>query len=105
MLLVTCDTLPGKETEVLGLVKGHTVQTVNVIKDIGASFKTLVGGELKKYNEMMDAARSIATQRMEAEAAALGADAVIGVRYTTSSIMQGAAEIMVYGTAVRIKNA
>jgi len=51
MLLVTCETLPGKETEVLGLVKGHTVQTVNVIKDIGASFKTLVGGELKKYNE------------------------------------------------------
>ena len=79
------------------------MQTVNVIKDIGASFKTLVGGELKKYNEMMDTARNIATERMEAEAQALGANAIIGVRYTTSSIMQGAAEIMVYGTAVRVR--
>lgn len=105
MLMVTCDTLPGKDVEILGLVKGHTVQTVNVIKDIGASFKTLVGGELKKYNEMMASARDIATERMEAEAAALGAEAIVGIRYTTSSIMQGAAEIMVYGTAVRIKNA
>ncbi len=102
MLLLTSDTIPGKQVEVLGLVKGHTVQTVNVIKDIGASFKTLVGGELKKYNEMMATARNIATERMVQEAAAMGADAVIATRYTTSSIMQGAAEIMVYGTAVRI---
>ena len=101
MLIITTEAIPGKETEVLGLVKGHTVQTVNVIRDIGASFKTLVGGELKKYNEMMAAARAIATQRMEAEAQSMGADAIIGVRYTTSSIMQGAAEIMVYGTAVK----
>ena len=102
MLLLTSDTIPGKQVEVLGLVKGHTVQTVNVIEDIGASFKTLVGGELKKYNEMMATARNIATERMVQEAAAMGADAVIATRYTTSSIMQGAAEIMVYGTAVRI---
>lgn len=103
MMLMTTDTIRGKEFEELGLVKGHTVQTVNVIKDIGASFKTLVGGELKKYNEMMESARNIATERMVAEAQALGANAIIGVRYTTSSIMQGAAEILVYGTAVRVQ--
>ena len=101
MLIATSGILPGKEYEVLGLVKGNTVQTVNVLKDIGAGFKTLVGGELKKYNEMMANARSIATGRMEDEAAALGADAIIGVRFTTSSIMQGAAEILAYGTAVK----
>ena len=102
MLIITSDTIPGNEIQALGMVKGNTVQTVNVIKDIGASFKTLVGGELKKYNEMMANARNIATGRMEEEAAAMGADAVVGVRYTTSSIMQGAAEILVYGTAVKI---
>ena len=89
--------------EALGLVQGTTVQTVNVIKDIGASFKTLVGGEIKKYNEMMFEARKIATDRMLAEAQALGADAIVGVRYGTSAIMQGAAEILVYGTAVKLR--
>ena len=102
MLICTSEFIPGREMEILGLVQGETVQTVNVIKDIGASFKTLVGGELKKYNEMMTNARSIATDRMAAAAQAMGADAVVGVRYSTSSIMQGAAEIMVYGTAVKI---
>ena len=102
MLIITSESIPGREYQVLGLVKGNTVQTVNVIKDIGASFKTLVGGELKKYNEMMAAARNIATERMAAEAQQMGADAIVGVRYTTSSIMQGAAEIMVYGTAVKL---
>ena len=102
-MLMTTSTIRGKEFEELGLVKGHTVQTVNVIRDIGASFKTLVGGELKKYNEMMENARNIATERMVAEAQALGANAIIGIRYTTSSIMQGAAEILVYGTAVRVQ--
>ncbi len=101
MLLSSSGVIPGKEYEVLGLVRGNTVQTVNMLKDIGAGLKTLVGGELKKYNEMMSNARNIATGRMEAEAEALGADAVIGVRYTTSSIMQGAAEILAYGTAVK----
>ena len=102
MLILTTDSIPGKEIEALGLVKGSTVQTVNVIRDIGASFKTLVGGELKKYNEMMANARNIATGRMEQEAAAMGADAIVGARYATSAIMQGAAEIMAYGTAVKI---
>ena len=89
--------------EMLGLVKGSTIQTVNALRDIGAGLKTLIGGELKKYNEMMDDAREIATQRMIAEAKELGADAIVSVRYASSSIMQSAAEIMVYGTAVRFR--
>ena len=92
---------PGRAYEALGLVKGSTVQTVNAIRDIGAGLKTLVGGEIKKYNEMMAVARDLATQRMIDEAESAGADAIIGVRYTTSSIMQGAAEVMAFGTAVR----
>ncbi|MBR4234678.1 MAG: YbjQ family protein [Clostridia bacterium] len=103
MLIVTTDTLPGKNTEPLGLVKGSTVQTVNVFRDFGAGLKNLVGGELKKYNEMMDNARRIATERMTAEAEALGADAIVAMRYSTSAIMQSAAEVMAYGTAVKIR--
>lgn len=103
MLIVTTEHIPGKEMEMLGLVKGSTIQTVNALRDIGAGLRTLVGGELKKYNEMMDNAREIATQRMIAEAKELGADAVVSVRYASSSIMQSAAEIMVYGTAVRFR--
>lgn len=104
MILATTESINGKETEVIGLVKGSTIQTVNAIRDIGAGLKTLVGGELKKYNEMMGNARNLATDRMIEEAQNLGADAIIGIRYTTSSIMQGAAEVMVYGTAVKFKN-
>lgn len=89
--------------EMLGLVKGSTIQTVNALRDIGAGLRTLVGGEMKKYNEMMDNAREIATQRMIEEAKELGADAIVSVRYASSSIMQSAAEIMVYGTAVRFR--
>ena len=102
MLIVTTEKI-GREYEVLGLVKGSTVQTVNAFRDIGAGFKTLVGGEIKKYNEMMDNARNIATERMVADAQRLGADAVVSVRYATSAIMQGAAEVMAYGTAVKVK--
>ena len=87
----------------LGLVKGSTIQTVNAFKDIGAGLKTLIGGELTKYNEMMDKARKIATDRMIAEAEQMGADAIVCFRYSTSSIMQSAAEIMAYGTAVKFK--
>ena len=100
MLITTTEKINGRECEPLGIVRGSTVQTVNAIRDIGAGLKTLVGGELTKYNEMMDNARRIATERM-ADAQAVGADAVVGVRYTTSSIMQGAAEVLAYGTAVR----
>ncbi len=103
MLIVTTEYISGKETEMLGLVKGSTIQSVNAFRDIGAGLKTLVGGELKKYNEMMDKARALATERMVEEASRLGADAIVCVRYSSSSIMQGAAEIMAYGTAVRFK--
>ena len=103
MLLVTTDTVYGRDMETLGLVKGSTIQTVNLLRDLGSGLKTLVGGELVKYNEMMDNARNLATDRMIREAEALGADAVVAVRYSSSSIMQSAAEVMAYGTAVRLK--
>lgn len=103
MILVNTDYIAGKELEMLGLVKGSTIQTKNVGHDITQSFKTLVGGELKAYNEMMNTARALATKRMVEEAQGLGADAVVNVRYATSAIMQGAAEVMAYGTAIKFK--
>ncbi len=103
MILLTTDTIPGKEYSVIGLVKGSTIQSKNAIKDMGQSFKTIVGGELKSYTKMMSEARDIATERMVAEAESLGADAVIGFRYNSASIMQGAAEIMAYGTAIKFQ--
>ena len=103
MLIVTTETIQGKNLEMLGMVKGSTIQTVNAFRDIGAGLKTLVGGELKKYNEMMDKARQIATERMVEEAQRLGADAIVCARYSTSAIMQSAAEVMAYGTAVKFK--
>lgn len=102
MLLVTTEFIAGANIQMLGLVKGSTIQTVNAIRDFGASLKTIVGGELKNYTEMMDKARAIATDRMVQEAGMMGADAIVGVRYTTSAVMASAAEIMAYGTAVRI---
>ena len=101
MLIVTTDYITGKDLEMLGLVKGSTIQTKNVGRDISQSFKTLVGGELKSYNEMMTDARALATKRMVEEAEALGADAIVGVRYASAAIMQGAAEAIAYGTAVK----
>ncbi|MBP3874514.1 MAG: YbjQ family protein [Lachnospiraceae bacterium] len=103
MILTTTDTISGKELETLGLVKGSTIQTVNAVRDIGAGLKTLVGGELTKYNEMMNDARALATKRMVGEAEAMGADAVVAVRYSSASVMQSAAEVMAYGTAVKFK--
>ena len=103
MILVSTDYINGKELETLGLVKGSTIQSKNIGKDIGQSFKTIVGGELRSYTKMMDEAREIAIGRMSAEAEALGADAIVGIRFASSAIMQGAAEIMVYGPAVKFK--
>lgn len=103
MIITTLEQIPGKDFEVLGLVKGSTIQSKHMFSDIGQSFKTLVGGELKAYVEMMNSARTIATDRMVEEATALGADAILGMRYATSSIMQAAAEVMAYGTAVKFK--
>ena len=103
MLLLTLNYIPGKEIEAQGIVKGTTVQTKNFGKDFMAGMKTLVGGELSAYTEMLNEARQIATKRMVDDAEALGADAVINVRYGSASMMQGAAEVVVYGTAVKIK--
>ena len=103
MILVNTDYITGKKVHMLGLVKGSTIQTKHLGKDMAAGFKTLVGGELTKYTQMMDNARKIATDRMAQEAQALGADAVVGVRYSSSSIMQSAAEVMAYGTAVKLR--
>lgn len=103
MILVNTDYISGKEFEMLGIVKGSTIQTKNIGKDIAQSFKTFVGGELKAYNEMMNDARALATKRMVVEAEELGADAVVNIRYASSAIMQGAAEVIVYGTAVKFK--
>lgn len=103
MLLVNTETIPGKDLELLGLVRGSTIQTKNIGRDITQGLKTLVGGELGAYTDMMNKARELATQRMTDEAARLGADAVVNIRYATSAIMQGAAEVMAYGTAVRFK--
>ena len=101
MILATTEQIPGRQYEVLGIVRGSTIQTVHLGKDIGAAFKTLVGGELSDYNEMMNKARAMATERMVKDAETLGADGIVGVRYSSASVMQSAAEIMAYGTAVK----
>ena len=101
MMLTTTERISGLETETLGLVQGSTIQSKNIGKDITQGFKTLVGGELKAYNEMMNEARALATKRMVEEAEAMGADAVVCVRYSSASVMQGAAEVLAYGTAVK----
>ena len=101
MKLVSIENYPGKEFEVLGIVKGTIVQSKNFGRDIMAGLKTLVGGEIAGYTEMLNEARQIATKRMVDEAEALGADAVIGVHYGSSAVMQGAAEVIAYGTAIK----
>ncbi len=101
MILVNTDYITGKNFEMLGLVKGSTIQSKNVGRDITQSFKTLVGGELKAYTEMMNDARALATKRMVEEAEGMGADAVVNIRYSSAAVMQGAAEVIAYGTAVK----
>ena len=103
MILVNTDYITGKELDMLGLVKGSTIQSKNIGKDITQSFKTIVGGELKAYNEMMNEARALATKRMVEEAEAMGADAVVCMRYASAAVMQGAAEVIAYGTAVKFR--
>ncbi len=101
MILVNTDYISGRELETLGLVKGSTIQSKHIGKDIVQMFKSLVGGELKAYNEMMNEARAIATKRMVREAEEFGADGIVNIRYASSSVMQNAAEVIAYGTAVR----
>ena len=102
MLIITSSKLPNKEYEVLGLVKGSVVQSKHVGRDFMAGLKQIIGGEIKGYTEMLSEAREIATSRMVDEAKALGANAIFCARYSTSSIMQNAAEVLAYGTAVKI---
>ena len=101
MMLTTTEHISDLEMETLGLVQGSTIQSKNIGRDITQGLTTLVGGELRAYNEMMNEARALATQRMVKQAEDLGADAVVCVRYASASIMQGAAEVMAYGTAVK----
>ena len=101
MLLTTIETLPEQKFTVLGLERGNTVQCKNFGRDFMAGLKNLVGGEMSEYTQLMDDARNIATERMVREAERLSADAIIGVRYSSSEITAGAAEIMAYGTAVK----
>ena len=103
MLLLNIDYVPGKEVEPLGLVKGTVVQSKNFGKYFMAGMKTLVGGEIVGYTEMLTEARQIATKRMVDEANALGADAILNIRFGSSAVMQGAAEVIAYGTAVKLK--
>lgn len=105
MIVVNTETLPGYEVlSSLGLVQGNVVRAKHVGRDIAASFKNLVGGELKGYSELLTEARREAMTRMLAQATELGADAVVNVRFSTSAITQGAAELYVYGTAVKLKS-
>ena len=101
MIIVTTETLHGRSYEELAIVSGSTIQSKNFMSDFGQGLKSIVGGELKSYTAMMEKARNQATDRMVAEATRLGADAIIGVRYATSAIMAQAAEVLVYGTAVK----
>jgi uncharacterized protein YbjQ (UPF0145 family) len=103
MIIVNTEYVPGREVEqVLGLVQGNTIRAKHVGRDIAAGFKNLVGGELKGYTELLTEARRQATERMMTQAQQLGADAVVNVRFTTSAVSQGAAELYAYGTAVKL---
>jgi len=101
MKLITLETYPGRNFEVLEMVKGTVVESKNIGRDFMAGMKTIVGGEIAGYTEMMNDARSVAVERMIKEAESLGADAIIGVRFGSSAIMQGAAEMLAYGTAIK----
>jgi len=104
MLLSTTDVVAGKEiAETIGLVKGNSVQSRNIGRDMMAGLRNIVGGEMKEYAEMLVRSREIATSAMEEEAKKLGADAVVGVRFSTSSVMDGTSEVLAYGTAVKLK--
>lgn len=103
VILVNTDYIPGREFEILGLVKGNTIQSKNIGRDFTQGLRQIVGGELKAYTDMMSKARDEAVERMVQEAEELGADAVVNVRFASAAVMAGAAEILAYGTAVRFK--
>ena len=102
MIIVNTNKVEGYDMQTLGLVQGSTIQSKNMFKDMGAGFKSMVGGELTAYTKMMEEAREVAIKRMIDKATSLGADAIVNVRFNSASVMQGAAEIMAYGTAVKL---
>ncbi len=104
MIVVNTETIPGQEIiQTLGLVQGNTIRAKNIGRDIAASFKNIIGGELKGYTELLTEARRQAIERMMAQARQLGADAIVNVRFTTSAVASGAAELYSYGTAVKLQ--
>lgn len=105
MIYSTTESIPGKEIEeIVGVVTGNVVQAKHIGRDIMAGLKSIVGGEIRGYTEMLTDARDIAIQRLVENALEKGADAIVGIRFTTSAIMDGSSEIMVFGTAVKLKN-
>ena len=104
IIVTTAEEIPGKKiVQVLGIARGNTVRARNIGRDIGAGFKNLIGGEIKTYSEMTAQSRDEAYNRMVNSAIEMGADAVIGMRFSTSMVMQGASEMLAYGTAVKLK--
>ncbi len=104
MIIATTETIEGRKiVKTLGLVKGNTIRAKHLGKDIIAGLRNIVGGEIKEYTEMLNDARMQSVQRMENEAKSLGADAIVSVRFTTSTVTSGAAELLAYGTAVKLR--
>ncbi len=104
MIIATAPVIEGRETaKTLGLVKGNTIRAKHIGKDIVAGLRNIVGGEIKEYTEMLNEARQQSVDRMEEEAKKFGADAIVSVRFTTSTVIGGAAELLAYGTAVKLK--
>ena len=101
MIITTCDIVPGQQVQVLGLVRGNIVTSKHIGRDLMAGLKNIAGGEIKSYTDMMNEGRSIAEQRMIAQAQAMGANAIICTRYASASVMEGTQEMLAYGTAVR----
>ncbi|MGD1845343.1 MAG: YbjQ family protein [Salibacteraceae bacterium] len=105
MIITTTETVPGKEIEsILGVARGSTVRARNIGRDFFAGLKNIVGGEIEEYTKLQAHAREQAMERLQQDAQLLGADAVVNVRITTAMIMQGCAEILMYGTAVKLKS-
>lgn len=101
MIVTTCDLVPGQQAQILGLVSGNVVQSKHIGRDLMAGFKNIAGGEIKSYTDMLMEGRQIAEQRMVAQAQAMGADAVICMRFASASVMEGALDMLAYGTAVK----
>lgn len=101
MIVTTCDLIPGQQVQILGLVSGNVVQSKHIGRDLMAGFKNIAGGEIKSYTDMLQEGRQIAEQRMVAQAQSMGADAIICMRFASASVMEGALDMLAYGTAVK----